>query len=307
MAVNGSAIGPRPAGRLHQPLAVEWRTLGLITANYLAWIGLITAYDVLPWPLVGILGGAVVCLHGSLQHEAIHMHPTRWPKLNYALVALPLSLWLPFEMYRRSHIAHHATEELTCPRRDPESMYVDSRCWQRLPAAARAVLRFNQTLLGRISVGPLIVVGRYWYQSLGDIAANRHGERGIWLRHVLVVTAMLLVLANVFEISAMAYVSLFALPGLALTLVRSFVEHQVARDGDHATTIVRSHCPLAFLFLYNNYHWWHHRYPRLSWYQLARKAREECDALPEGVRVYQGYGDVIKAYGLRCRDVPWWG
>jgi fatty acid desaturase len=286
--------------------AIEWRTLGLITANYIAWLGVLAGYGWLPWPFIGLLGAVVVCFHGSLQHEVIHGHPSRWPILNHALVKMPLSLWLPFEIYRRSHIVHHATEVLTCPHRDPESAYVDRRCWRRLPVVLQCLLRFNQTLLGRVTIGPVIGISRFWWHSLGNIKADRDGERAIWLRHALAAGGLLFGLKMIFDVPPMAYICLFALPGLSLTLVRSFAEHQVASDHDHATTIVSSHSPLAFLFLYNNYHWWHHRYPRLPWYALSAKARAPCAQLPQGVRVYQGYGELVRAYGVRCRDVPWW-
>ena len=41
---------------------------------------------------VGVL---LITLHGSLQHEIVHGHPTRWQDVNRALGMVPLSLWLP--------------------------------------------------------------------------------------------------------------------------------------------------------------------------------------------------------------------
>ena len=47
-------------------------------------------------------GGVLITLHSSLQHEIVHGHPTRWLGVNRLLAMLPLSLWLPFERYRRA-------------------------------------------------------------------------------------------------------------------------------------------------------------------------------------------------------------
>jgi len=48
----------------------------------------------------------------SLQHEIIHGHPTRKRWLNNLIGQWPLALWLPFENYRHSHLAHHNDEVL---------------------------------------------------------------------------------------------------------------------------------------------------------------------------------------------------
>ena len=66
----------------------------------------------------------------SLQHEIIHNHPTRWRRLNRALGTWPLVLWLPFEIYRRTHLQHHNDNRLTDPLEDPESYYHTSEQWR---------------------------------------------------------------------------------------------------------------------------------------------------------------------------------
>ncbi len=64
------------------PIRVEWPTILLAASVYLIF-GLLTwFYHALPWWLVLPLGGYLVGLHGSLQHEAIHGHPTNRPWLN---------------------------------------------------------------------------------------------------------------------------------------------------------------------------------------------------------------------------------
>ena len=41
-----------------------------------------------------------VALHSSLQHEALHGHPTRHAPVNEALVFLPLGLFYPFRRFK---------------------------------------------------------------------------------------------------------------------------------------------------------------------------------------------------------------
>jgi hypothetical protein len=83
--------------------------------------------------LVGVvlpLGGYLVCLHGSLQHEVVHGHPTRTAWLNEALVFPSLWLWLPFRLYRETTTSCiHRDEQLTCPVNDPESNYIMPETW----------------------------------------------------------------------------------------------------------------------------------------------------------------------------------
>ena len=46
----------------------------------------------LPWWVVLPAGAWLTAWHGSLQHEAIHGHPTRSARLNAALAWLPIGL-----------------------------------------------------------------------------------------------------------------------------------------------------------------------------------------------------------------------
>ena len=79
----------------------------------------------------------VVVLHGSLQHEVIHGHPTRLRWLNDGLGKPGFWLWLPYELYRELHLRHHQNDTLTDPLDDPESYYVTGGRWRGLRAAMR--------------------------------------------------------------------------------------------------------------------------------------------------------------------------
>jgi hypothetical protein len=64
---------------------------------------------------------------------------------------------------------------LTDPYEDPESNYLDPAVWERLPRWVQRVLLFNNTLLGRMAIGPL--VGQIAFMADG-LAADPRGRPG---------------------------------------------------------------------------------------------------------------------------------
>ncbi len=136
--------------------ALEWPTLAVAAAIYTGY-GLLTLnYHSLPWWLVLPAGGFLLAWHGSLQHEVVHGHPTRWRWLNRALVFPSLWLRLPLEVYAETHLRHHHDQLITDPLADPESYYLSKRDWARAGPVRRAVLRFHNTSVGRLLIGPLV-------------------------------------------------------------------------------------------------------------------------------------------------------
>ena len=280
-----------------------WIVAGVI---YLGW-GLATwHYAQLPWWLLLPLGGFLIAWHGSLQHEAVHGQLAPWRWLNDTVALPPLGLWLPFPVYRATHRAHHDFRILTEPWRDPESFYVDRDTWHRLGAPVRALLHAHNTMLGRLLLGPFLVVGQFYW---GEVRALWHGDREhlrIWLWHLPLVALVLLWVAGVCGIPVMAYVALFVLPGLSLTLVRSFAEHKAAYTPLERTAIVEAAPPLSLLFLNNNLHYAHHKRPDLPWHALPAYYRtHRAELLDEngGLR-YRGYGEILRRFGLRPVDTP---
>ena len=90
--------------------AIEWPTVLLCLVIYSGWFGLTLFYRHIPWPLLALAGGWCIAWHMSLQHELLHGHPTRSRRLNDALGFAPLTLWLPYQIYRLSHLRHHRDE-----------------------------------------------------------------------------------------------------------------------------------------------------------------------------------------------------
>ena len=111
---------------------VEWPTALLAMGIYGGFLLLTYFWAALPLVAVIAAGGWLVAWHGSLQHEVIHGHPTRSQRLNDAIGWPPLSLWLPYAIYREGHLVHHRDEHLTDPIEDPESSYLTQATWNAL-------------------------------------------------------------------------------------------------------------------------------------------------------------------------------
>src|SRR5210317_42194 len=157
-----------------QNSSIEWPTVVLIGVAYGGFFGaafgLYPAVPVLAWVVM------VICatLHSSLSHEVLHGHPFRTQWVNEALIFPALGLFIPYLRFKDTHLAHHYDECLTDPYDDPESNYLDPAQWARLPMVIQLVLRINNTLLGRIVVGPIVsLIVFYWSDLKMIIQGNR--------------------------------------------------------------------------------------------------------------------------------------
>jgi fatty acid desaturase len=270
---------------------------------YAAWAG-VTAFAAAMglWLAVPCLA-VLLAQHSSLQHEAIHGHPTRHQALNDALVFPALGLLLPYERFRQMHLAHHYDPLLTDPHDDPESNYLDPAVWSQLSRPVRAVLAANNTLLGRMLVGPFLGTWVVWRD---DVRAIRAGDRDIataWLRHALGILPVAAWLAAVGTMPVWAYL-LGCWGALAILRIRTFLEHQAHERAPARSVIIEDRGPLALLFLNNNFHAVHHARPQLPWYELpAEYARRRGEFLRRnGGYRYRSYAEVFARYLLRRKD-----
>lgn len=294
----------RHATHWMRPKRIEWPTLLVAFAVYSGFVLLTLNYHSLPWWLVFALGGFVVSWHGSLQHEAVHGHPTSWRWLNELLVAPSLWLWMPYRVYFKLHLKHHRTSNLTDPLEDPESYYVTHNRWVRMNPLLRALLRFNNSLAGRLLVGPFFAVLGFWS---GEFRAWRRGE-GLdgtaWLLHILGSTVVLVWVLGVCSIPLFEYLLLFVYPGVSLTLMRSFLEHQANPKSQDRTVIIEAEFPFALLYLNNNLHTVHHDRPGTAWYRLPaiyRNQRAEFLS-SNGGYFYSGYREVARRFLLKSKE-----
>lgn len=279
----------------------------LLVGIYVGW-GLVTWFHAaLPiWILLPV-GAVLLAWHGSFQHEAIHDHLAANQWLNDLLVWLPLSLWLPYPIYRQTHRAHHRFEILTDPRRDPESYYVDQASWAGLPRAIQAILTWHNTLLGRVLLGPFLAIGQFFGGELRSLMSGDRRHLRAWLWHVPAVALVLIWVIGVCGLSFSAYLLLFVLPGTGLTLVRSFAEHRAENTPFERTAIVEAGGFFSLLFLNNNLHFAHHRRPDLPWHALKPYYQNHRQQLLEengGLCYRNGYVEIAKRFLFRPVDRP---
>lgn len=283
--------------------SVEWPTFLAIVLCYLGWLAagaLVCArYRVLGCVLLAL----VVAFHSSLQHEATHRHPTRLDWLNEILVGLPIGVFYPFRRYRETHLLHHRDGTLTDPHDDPESYYLDPARAATLPVFQRWLLTANNTLLGRILLGPGIACVRFALGDLRRIVAGDRAVRRAWLIHGLSLVPVVVVVQTVFGMPFWLYVSGPVYGGMALIAIRSFCEHQSHREASGRTVIVEGSW-LGFLFLHNNLHVVHHARPGLPWYRLPAAYRAERGhwTTVNGGYVFRGYRAIARQYLLRRKE-----
>lgn len=282
--------------------AVEWPTLALIVVCHALWLLAVFRLAELSGVAAVAAVAVLAALHSSLTHEALHGHPTRWRAVNEALMALPLSLAFPYRRFRDLHLAHHRDSRLTDPHDDPESNFLDPAVWEALPNWHKALYRANNTLLGRVLIGPLLGQARFMAQ---EWRLARSGDRAVWLAWALHLpgVAVVLWLVALSPMSIPAYL-IGAWLGLGLIKIRTFLEHRAHERARGRTVIVEDRGPLALLFLFNNLHVVHHMHPGAPWYDLPRLYREgraRYVASNDGY-VYRSYAEIIRRYLLRAKD-----
>ena len=282
---------------------VEWPTLALIVLCYAVWALATTVLAAWSLPLAIAVTALAIALHASLTHEVIHGHPFRNARLNAALVWLPLTLAIPYGRFRDTHLAHHMDAVLTDPYDDPESNYLDPAVWTRLPRWVQLILNANNTLAGRLLIGP--VVSQVAFMA-ADLRAVRAGDRAVlraWLDHLPGLAAVLAYVLWVSSMPLWAYLSA-AYAALSILKIRTFLEHQAHERARGRTAIVEDRGPLAVLFLNNNLHVVHHMHPRVAWYRLPElyfSNRERYVARNCGY-VFRSYGEVFRRYLLSRKD-----
>jgi fatty acid desaturase len=283
---------------------IEWPTIALAGVIYAMWFALTLFWTHLPFWALTLAAAWTTAWHMSLQHEIIHGHPTRIRWVNNCIGQWPLALWLPFEHYRHSHLAHHNDERLTDPLDDPESYYWRQEDWDRLGPFGRAIIRLQASLLGRLLIGPFWASARLWKGEIADIAAGNRRAIRLGAAHVLEVAIVLIWAVGVCGMPLATYLFCFVYAGTSLAMVRSFAEHRAESVVERRTAIVEKSWILGPLFLFNNLHVAHHMRHTMPWYALPRWYRVNRAALIErnGGLVYDSYFEVIRRYFLRPHD-----
>ena len=299
-----------PSSKAKRPprsrFSIEWPTFFLAAFIYLSWFLLTFFWAAIPIWLLFVLGGWLIAWHGSLQHEVLHGHPTRFRWINDAIGWPPVSLWLPYALYKRSHLKHHHDEWLTDPIEDPESYYLTGPGWQRMGWIGRQLTRFNNTLAGRLLIGPFVAVSAFWSSEISMLLSGNGRNLRIWAVHVIGAGLVLAWVSLVCKMPIWLYLVTFAYAGLSLSRLRSFAEHEYAGAKEERTAIVENSPAFGLLFLHNNLHIVHHLRPHVPWYKipaLYRSRRSEFVRINGGL-VYNGYLEVTRRYLFRTHHQP---
>ncbi|MGB3245250.1 MAG: fatty acid desaturase [Sulfitobacter sp.] len=286
----------------------DWPTIGLFTVCVGLWgLALMSAAA---WPVTAfVVLVLTLVLHSSLAHEILHGHPFGSQRAGTLLGIVQLGLAIPFLRFKRLHLAHHVDARLTDPYDDPETNYQDPEIWAGLARWQRAVLLFNNTLAGRMLVGPVV---SQWSFMRSDARLIRGGDRQVlndWLLHLPGV-ALVLWLVAVSPMDVPTYL-LACYAATSILKIRTFLEHRAHDHSSARTVVVEDRGPLAFLFLNNNYHIVHHMHPAVPWYRLPSlyAAHKERYLTRNQGYVYRSYRQVFAQYFWRSKDTvphPLW-
>jgi fatty acid desaturase len=244
----------------------------------------------------------LIALHASLTHEVIHGHPFANQTLNAGLVFASLTLVVPYARFKATHLAHHQDERLTDPYDDPETNYIDPAVWSAMSAHVRRIFQFNNKLVGRLLIGPILGQFRW---VIGDFRACQNGDRAVllgWIAHVPALGIMIVVIWAAplpFWVYAIGVYL-----GLSILRIRTFLEHRAHASSCARTVIIEDRGPLAFLFLNNNLHVVHHLHPGAPWYklpQLFANNRDHFLRQNDGY-YFASYGDVFRRHFWCAKD-----
>ena len=283
--------------------SVEWPTLILTLSVYGAYA--FGAIVVLP---VSFLLGLIIMiiagvLHSSLTHEVLHGHPFQNAFVNALLVFPALIIFIPYLRFKDTHLEHHRDERLTDPYDDPETNFMDPLVWDQLPKWRQSLHLFNNTLIGRMFIGPVLSQISFMQSDFQMITS---GDRRVLLGWVLHVPSLIFAYILVVEIADTAIWIWILASYLSMSVlkIRTYLEHRVHDHSRARSVVVEDRGVLAFLFLNNNFHSVHHAHPGVPWYALPRlfaAKRERFLAMNDGY--YFGcYGEVIRKFAIHRKD-----
>jgi fatty acid desaturase len=277
-----SARRDSPYTTTHAPQGVEWPTWLLIAAIYGSWLAALGwyAHSASLWAVAAL--AVIAAWYMSLQHELVHNHPTRHRWVNRALGLLPIAVWYPFDIYQRSHLAHHRDERLTYPGQDPESNYFDPADFAQRSAPMRALLVAQRTSLGRFLVTPAFAIFHLLWPLRRASYWRSRKLRWIWTQHLALLVAMLGAIESATGMSPWTYLLGVSYPCLGLAFMRSLYEHRPAALPAHRIVVNEAAWPWRLLYLNNNYHAVHHAQPNLPWYAIPQAYWAQRDAFVAG-------------------------
>lgn len=281
---------------------VEWPTVFLWVGCWVSWfITLFLLPNLSIW-LAGFVLVLVLVLQSSLSHEVLHGHPFKSQKINDALAIVSLGLFIPYIRFRDTHLAHHIDERLTDPYDDPETNFCDPAVWLKMAKWHQVMMRANNTLLGRMLIGPVISQVIFMRGDWREIRGGNREIAMVWFIHALgclgVLVAVMMSAISIWIYLVCCYFT------ISILKIRTFLEHRAHEDPIARTVIIDDAGPLAFLFLNNNLHAVHHMHPQVAWFDLPNLYHENAasyDKFNDGYN-YASYLSVFKCYFLKTKD-----
>ncbi len=178
--------------------------------------------------------------------------------------------------------------------------------WARCGPLRRGLAWSLNTLAGRLALGPAVCALRLFGSAAAALARGDTRDLGAWMLHLAAVAPVLAWAVWLCEIPLAGYLAFFAYPGLSLTLLRSFLEHQAREAPGERSVVVEAGPLMSLLYLNNNLHALHHAEPGLAWYRLPARYRARREALLAGNGGYRfaGYLEVAARYLLRPKEPP---
>jgi fatty acid desaturase len=287
------------AGRL----PIQWPTLLIFSFCYIGFFAATVHAQSLGFVPAIILLTLSLTLYSSFQHEVLHGHPFQSNRVNQMLVFPALGLLIPYLRFRDTHLAHHHDPSLTDPYDDPETNFIDPAVWESWPYSRRRLYQWNNTLLGRIILGPAISLATFYRQDLRRMLAGNRAVINAYLFHLAGVVPVICWLAWMGEMPFAQYVLAVYL-SLSVLKIRTFLEHRAHEKARCRSVIIEDRGILSLLFLKNNLHAVHHAYPTVPWYHLQAfyQARRDEFLTRNGGYVYRSYRQIIALFLLRAKD-----
>lgn len=222
----------------------NWKTWIILILVYALFLTTTFFHSFIPTVALFLLGGLTIAWFGSVQHELIHDHPSRQTWLNELLGFPPLNPFLPFKIYKESHILHHQSKPLTMPGEDTKSYYLDENQWGNSNRLMKSFWTFYQTFAGRMIFGPLVTTGQFLAEEVKHL--GNPSRLVTWCFHLLGCVALIQYLTWI-DLSFWKCLLCFVYPGTSLTMMRSFAEHRprenpMEHKGDSICFIQLSYC-----------------------------------------------------------------
>ena len=284
----------------------EWRTLLVAGLVYGGTVGTVWGHDRLGFWITTALLAWFGAWHLSLQHELLHGHPFRAQRLNDLLASVPLTLWIPYGLYKPDHLEHHRSD-LTIPGMDNESYYVSSERWASMVSVSRAYHWANRTFLFRIFVNTIWSTFQYHATKLRLAAQGHRPTRRAYAAHLFTLIPVLWLVVSVASMPLWQYALGVTYGGRVLNSIRSFPEHRYQPGVGLRTAMIEAGPVMSLLMLNNNLHVLHHDEPWHPWYTyryVAVRLDAYERAAAAGLRYRGGYWEVLRRYAVRPIDPP---